>query len=302
MLSFEELHTNTQQNVQDYDSDALTYLKRQINIGLHILEAELGSFYTEETITRDTVAETGSYSLPTNFVRLKQAFVTVDETTQYNLEEVYTEDLWQALQASLIDSYSDSATHVICRRDTFEIFPGAETADNVITLRYEAGGKDLQNDDETTGTITTLANSSAAVVGASTAFTSAMIGRFFKIDDDNSWYRISAVADTTHLTLDRTYEGVAVAAATDSYTIGEMPRTPGPTHHIPGLYAEWQYYKGFKQNDTKARLLREDFFGAMRMAKETYSKRYSSNYIPGRSRRGMSGYNPNFPPRPGSLS
>jgi len=301
MQSFESIYTNTQQNVQDYDATALTYLKRQINVGLHILEAELGSFHTEETKDIDTEDETGTYSLPADFIRLKEAHLVID-STQYNLEEVFTEDLWQALQQSYYGSYNDEATHIFCRRDKFEIFPAAENADNTMTLRYEAGGQDLQYDDVDGGTITTLANAGTAVTGSSTAWTSAMIGRYFKIDDDGSWYRISAVGSTTTLTIDRPYEGVAIAAGTESYTIGEMPRTPGATHYIPGLYAEWQYYKGFKQNDVKARLLREDFFGATRMAKETYSKRYSSNYIPGVKKRGVSNVNPNFPPRPGSIS
>lgn len=299
MQSFESIYTNTQQNVQDYDATALTYLKRQINIGLHILESELGSFYTEETKDIDTEDETGEYSLPADFVRLKEAHLVID-STQYNLEEVFTEDLWQAMQSSYYGSYNDTAVAIICRREKFEIFPAAENEGNTMTLRYEAGGKDLQYDDYTAGTITTLANAGTAVTGASSSWTSAMIGRYFKIDDDGSWYKISAVGSTTTLTLDRPYEGVAIAAGTEGYTIGEMPRTPGATHYIPGLYGEWQYYKGFKQNDKKAMLLRQDFLGAMNMAKETYSKRYSSNYIPGRNR--SAAYNPNYPPGPGSIS
>ena len=292
MLSYQEIYTQAQDLVQDYSSDALVFLKRNVNIGQQILETELGSYYTEETYSATTVASTGSYDTPADLVKVKHAYLTVD-TTQYNLEQIYDEDLWQKMKASMISSYNDAPTHIFVRRDSFEIFPGSETAGYTLTVRYEAGGKQLQYDDYTDGTITTLANGAAAITGSGTTFTAAMAGRYFKIDADGVWYKILTYTSATAIILDRNYQGLAIAAGTSAYTIGEMPRTPSSTHHLPALYAAMNYFQGFKQDDTKGVYFRSLYYSDLRMAKTTYHDRYASNYIGGRRSRG---YNPNYPP------
>lgn len=297
MLSFQSIYTQAQDLVQDYSSEALVFLKRNINIGQKILETELGSFYTEETITRATTASNGVYYMPADCIRLVAAYVTVG-TTQYNLEVVYDEDYWQVLKSSTIGSYNDAATHVIARRDTFEIWPGAATAGNTITLRYEAGGQDLQYDDYTAGTILTLTTATDDVVGVGTTFTAAMEGRYIKIDADGVWYKISDVLTATTLTLDRNYQGASIAAGTDTYIIGQLPRTPGQTHHIPAYYAAMNYYNGYKQNETRGSYFRTLYNADMKAAIETYSKRYASKYmIGGYKQRGRHIINPNYPPQ-----
>ena len=297
MLSFQTITEQSQDLVHDYSTDAKTFLQRNINIGQRILETDLGSYYTEETIDIDTEDETGTYDTPADLVKVKQAFVTVDETTQYNLEQIYDEDRWQAMKASMIDSYSDAATHIFVRRDSFEIFPAAENEDNVITLRYEAGGKLLQYDDYTEGTITTLANGAAAVTGGSTTFTAAMAGRYFKIDADGVWYKILTYTSATAITLDRNYQGTSIAAGTDAYTIGEMPRTPASTHHIPALYAAMNYYLGYKQDEQKARMYKALHDSDTKAAITAYHDRYASNYqIGGYKQRLRGRNNPNYPP------
>lgn len=282
--------------MHDYSTDTLTFLKTNINIGQRILEQELGSYYTEETIDITTVAETGTYDTPADLVKVKQAYLTVD-TTQYNLEQIYDEDLWQRMKATMVGSYSDSPTHIFVRRDSIEVFPALESAGNTITLRYEAGGKTLQYDDYTDGTISTLANGGTAVTGSSTTFTEAMEGRYFKINNDGVWYKILTYTSATAIVLDRNYQGTAISGGTEAYTIGEMPRTPASTHHIPALYAAMNYYLGFKQDEQKAKLYAALYQNDTKLAKTSYADRYSSNYMVGgyRQRLGRK-YNPNYPP------
>ena len=64
-----------------------------------------------------------------------------------------------------------------------------------------------------TGTVT-LTNSSAAVVGVGTAFTSAMVGRQLITGGSGPYYTISAVTDGTNLTLERVYGGITAANVT----------------------------------------------------------------------------------------
>ena len=63
-----------------------------------------------------------------------------------------------------------------------------------------------------TGTVTATQDSTA-IVGDGTTFTEAMIGRLFKVDDDDNYYEISAFTDTTHITLASSYTGSTTAGA-----------------------------------------------------------------------------------------
>lgn len=294
-LSFQQMYESVQNAVQDWDADALTFIKQEINTGQGILETELGSYYTEETINRTSTANNGTYDNPVNMVTPVQIYVVVSGL-KYDLEMVYDEDYFQFLKSSYYNQYSDSPTHVIFRRDTFEIFPGLKTAGSTITLRYNAGGVLLQYDDYTTGTITTLTNGDDDVTGSGPTWTVAMEGRYFKINADGHWYKIEDVSSTTALQLDRFYQGASIAAGTSTYTIGQLPETPADTHHIPGLYAKWQYFEGYKQNADKGLIAQRQFEKAIEKATTTHSKRTTSSYIPGnRGRRTV--YNPNYPPR-----
>lgn len=57
-----------------------------------------------------------------------------------------------------------------------------------------------------TGTVTVV-NGSADIVGDSTVWTSAMVGRKIRIDDAQAYYRIKTVTDATHITLETVYQG-----------------------------------------------------------------------------------------------
>ena len=72
--------------------------------------------------------------------------------------------------------------------------------------------------DYTTGTAL-FTNTSAAVLGSSTTWTSAMIGRKIRNNANGVWYTISAVPDTTHLILSAVYAGTTTTS--DPYTIME---------------------------------------------------------------------------------
>lgn len=299
MISFGAAQTRFQNLAQDDSASALTFFKASYNVGQHILEAELGSFYTEENHTDITEDGVNSYPLPGQFIRLKTAYVTIG-TTRYNLEQVFDEQKWQRLMSETSGIESDILTHIFIRRDRFEVYPYPATGNgsstgNTMTLIYEGGGKDLSFDDYITGTITTLANGSKAVTASGSTFTSAMAGRYFKIDAYPAWYKIASFGTTTTLTLDREYQGVSIAAGTEAYTIGEMPRTPETTHQIPIWHAMMDYYQGFKQNEEKAKYYKALFESDLKAAKVTYSKRYSTNYIPG-NRRANPVINPNHYP------
>jgi hypothetical protein len=295
MLTFGEMQTQFQDLSQDNSSEALTFGKKNINLGLHILETELGSFYTEETYTDLTEDGVRSYPTPDQFVRLQQAYVTVGNI-RYEMQEIMNEQLWQKFIASQTQQESDIATHIFIRRDRFEVYPTPSSAGNTITLIYEGGGRDLYADDYVEGTITTLANGAKAVTASGSTFTSAMAGRYFKINAYPVWYKIATFGTTTTLTLDKEYTGISIAAGTEAYTIGEMPRTPGATHQIPVYYALMQYFNGFKLNEEKGKYYKNLYEDDLARAKITFAQRYSGNYIPGKKSLNAQPINPNLYP------
>jgi hypothetical protein len=292
MLSYSGIQTQAQDLTADYDTESLTFLKNNINIGQRILETELGSFYTEELDTVTTVADTASYKTPVEFIRLKKAYIT-SGTTQHVMDEVFDEEEWRALKSS--SNSGDILQKIFIRRDNFEVYPTPATADLTITLIYEAGAKELIADDYTTGTITTLANASKAVTASGSTFTTAMAGRYLRITNDGVWYKIATYGSATTLTLDKAYEGLSIAAGSEAFTIGQMPITPESTHHIPAYYAAFQYYLGFKQDQGKAKIYRELYEIDLARAKRTYGRRYSTKYISGRKRMATP-INSNYPP------
>ena len=70
-----------------------------------------------------------------------------------------------------------------------------------------------------TGTVTATQDS-ATVTGSGTTFTAAMVGRYFKVDDDDNYYEISAYVSATEITLASTYTGsTSVGASYNIYTV-----------------------------------------------------------------------------------
>jgi len=220
--------------------------KTLIREGQRRLQAILGIYYIEETRNFTTVTDALSgtsnkaYPLPENFKALSDLYVTVG-STQYQATLIQDEEIWRQMSSTTTQSTSNFLQFCFIRWDRIELYPIPSSAQTA-TIIYQAQAKDLQADDYATGTITTLTNGASAVTGSGTTFTSAMAGRYFRIDADGEWYRISSFGTTTTLTLATKYQGISIAAGTSAYTIGQMPPTPADTHELPVYYACWKYY------------------------------------------------------------
>lgn len=82
------------------------------------------------------------------------------------------------------------------------------------------------NANYTTGTITAT-NASATVTGSGTSWntvTNAAVGEYIQLPDDK-WYKITAIASDTSLTIERTYQGSTLAGET--YTISPWGEVQG---------------------------------------------------------------------------
>lgn len=279
MMTFQQQYEFVQKMAQDYSAAALIFFKSQINQGKTNVESELNSFYTENTRVENTEAGRSLYESPDTLAAPKMIYVTVGGRN-YIPEVVFDELLWQRIKAGYPTSTSDIMQKVIFRRDTFEVWPTPASSDNPITMIFEESDKELSADDYSGGVILTATNGAKAVVGSGTSWTSAMIGRFLKITSYKQEYEIAAVADATHLTLKKSYQGTSIAAGTEAYIIGEAMRTPETTHVIPCYYALWQYFLGFKQNSEKRAQWEAAHDKAFNVAKARYGRRTTDKYIP----------------------
>lgn len=281
MWSFQDQYVQFQSLSLDQDTTHLTLGKKNINMGNKKLEIEMGMPPMQEERTFSTVTSTNSYALPERFINADQLYVTDASGMRHYADKEYSEDAWRRFMIRPNGTVSDILTNFFPRPglQKFEVFPTFATAGLTMTMIYNAFTKDLSADDVTTGTITTLANGGTAVVGSSTAWTTAMAGRWLKTDDGN-WYKILSVTDTTHLTLLMPYQGTAISAGTSTFTIGELPRTPEATHEIAVYYALWQHFLGVKRDPDMAKMYQGLWNEGKAWAKEAFGSRYSSGVIP----------------------
>lgn len=298
MLSYQMLQTQCQEESSDNNADSLIFFKRNLNVGLGTLQGALGSYYTDDSKTDTTQASVKSYRLPISCIRLKVLTVTVSGM-EYPAEPIYDEELWRRIQGGTLLATGDVPQFAFARKDTVEIYPTPASSGNTITMYFESGGKEMVAADYTTGTITTLAALGTAVTGNSSLWTSAMVGRYFRINSEGNWYKIGTVLTSTTMTLADKYQGIAIAAGADTYIIGEVPNTPPSTHILPLYFALWRYYSGMKKDSAKAAEYKGYWDDGLKDAKARYGNRSSSNVIPSTRglRRGIRLINPNFYPR-----
>ncbi len=294
MISFGAAKVRFRKMTQDASPAALAFFEESYNIGQRILEAEIGSYWTEETEEIDTEENVSEYKTPDRFLRLKDAFF-IKGGREYPMTEIIDEDDWRDLNASSNTATGNSDFAIFIRKDTFETYPKAGEDGNTFKLRYEPYGMDLSEDDHTDGFISGITNGSKIVQGATPNWDASMIGNWLQLGSFKTWYEIADVTDADTLVLDKKYSGRTVVAGSEAYKIGQMPKTPEGTHQIPIHYALMDYYAGFKQNATKMKEWKSMYEMDMARAKVTYKRRVTSNYIPGNRHRRRR-FNTNYPP------
>lgn len=234
-------------------SDTSIISSFQLNLAqrYQLILAELQNYTTSTQITDTTVAGTQYYSYPVGQVNLEDVVVTVG-TFQYPMTVINSQHNWDVLNAIQIQA-SAIPQFIFPRRDDYGIWPIPQGA-YPITFNYHTRDRDLTVADYTTGTVS-LTNGSATLTGSGTTFTTAMIGRWFTMNDvtkqdQGYWYRITGFTSTTAMTLSRTYMGTTVSGAT--YRIGQVPEIPDEGHIllVDGTLAD--YYSSLRNDANTA--------------------------------------------------
>jgi len=213
--------------------------------------SHLQDYQTQKTVTTSSVAAQQYYHYPLGITKIDNVYATINNV-KYPLETVNSQLTWNIFNAIQIQP-SVFPRFIFPRRDDFGIWPIPQTV-YTITFSSFIRDRDLLVDDYTTGTVT-IDNGSATLVGIGTAWTAAMVGRFFQVTDTanadyNWWYRISGYNTAQSLTLENSWQGTTIAAGV-AYRIGQCPEIPEEGHImlVDGVTAD--YYSGIRADVDK---------------------------------------------------
>lgn len=301
MKSFQTLYTKCQSYASDTQS--AQFFKDAINDGAKITENELDDFVVEDVRTGNTIAGFGQIPTPENYIRYKFLYVT-NSPSRYDARPIYSEDQWQRIVAFQQSVQSNYLIYCFPRIDFIELYP-IPSSILPYTLQYVSEFHDMQYDDVTAGSISTIVNTTplnalpfATVTGSGTNWLPYMAGMFFQMQGDRQWYKITSVTDTTHIVLNKAYTGIAISGFPNTkYTIGEMPRLPEAIHLILFYYAMKEYYSGPKKDPTKYKLFADLYDKWLAWGKGTFAGRTEMGVIPSqRNIKRFNARNPNLFP------
>lgn len=215
--------------------------------------------FLEATKDINTVASQAFYDLPANYGKLLGEPYITASSTRYQPKKCPTRAMWDKLNQ--VSSSSNIPEYYYIFGQQLGIYPTPSTADLPITIPYSLMVKDLSVADYTTGTITAIANADTTVTGDSTVWTG-KAGQYIKLPD-GLWYEIDSVTSATELELAKAYEGTTVAAATESYTIGELSKLPYGFEDIPVYRAAQIYFTSIQADTVKAELYKNFYIDGL---------------------------------------
>ncbi len=223
----------------DDASARLTILKEHINDTQRMVCGKRKWPFLEITTTITTAADTSRYELPADTDEVMVVKTTEDSGSTYHLpKKIHNPEFWDYLQ-SLGSGSSDVPEYWYIEDNDLLLYPAYATAGHTISVRHRRQWVDMSMADYTTGTITTVANGDETVTGSGSSWTGRkpVLNQHIRLTPvsgkgDFRWYRISSITSDTVLELEKKYVGDAVATASCTYAIGEMPYFPGIYHNL----------------------------------------------------------------------
>lgn len=276
---------NTQSLFQGFSGDTnatnLAQFKILANQGYKEILHTFNGEETEDVRTWSPTADDITNSvravkLAPNFIRVH----SVTSTTGSQVHPVMVEESQEKWNQRLFNNRTSSrpTTYFIRPRmgvGGSEILfdPIPSSTDLTITINYAANARDLSVDEYNTGTVT-MTDGSPTVTGSGTTFTSAMVGRYFKINDadgDGMWYRITGYTSATVVTLENNYDGANISGK--AYSVNEAFSLPEDLQMAPLSYGLWYYYLGVRQDSKKAQEWEANYRVIKKLAEDNYQRK-----------------------------
>lgn len=238
------------------DATLTAFFTRHLGEKYQLMFGVMQNYVTQDQKTDVTVATQQYYKYQPGTQQLENVTITVGSIA-YPLICISSQQEWDRLNQTLIQS-TTIPQFFFPRRDDFGIWPIPQAA-YTITENRLLRDRNLTNKDYTTGTVS-VTNGSATVMGTTTVFTDAMVGRWFQVTTDGYWYRILSRASNTSITLNRTYMGTTGSSL--SFVIGESPELPEEGHEILSWGVLADYYGLIKKDvDAETRFNNKFFTG-----------------------------------------
>jgi len=201
------------------------------------------------------------YPYPPGYVTSDGIVLSVG-SINYPLRLISSEAIWEQLNAVLLQA-SAVPQYYYPRRDDFGIWPIPQNLYNG-QIYYHYRDRNLLVSDYSGGTISVTQNSNQ-VVGSETAFTAAMVGRWFTIDDvtipgRGYFYRVVNVNVSGQiLYLARVYAGTTETGVS-SYRVGESPEIPEDLHMYLVDGVTGGYYKDIRKDTENSKRFLNSFW------------------------------------------
>ncbi len=232
----------------DTTSDNLTLGDELINDSIKDIIAEPNDWdFLEKTSTDVTVGDQQAYDLPAQFLKMDSVTITQGSSV-WPIRQVSDRRRWDNLNVTTFTS--DIPRFYFLFAKQIHYWPTPATSSNTITYDYLLKNEDLNIADYTTGTVDIITNDSAEVTGASTVWTTPMVGRWMRVtrsnvaaaSGDHVWYEIASRTSDTVINLEKNYEGTSlVTGASAAYIIGQMSLLPEEYHNLP-IYKAVEIY------------------------------------------------------------
>lgn len=244
------------------------------------LMSEANNHVVERTKYGNSVDGQRSYLLPPDYITMKSVrFYSGNQW--HRVIECENPDLWHELTAVATEvtipdtwfSYNEQGNMYM----ELNGIPNADGSENIEIVYEGLPNRLLFPTDYTAGTIA-VNQGSAAVVGTSTTFTSAMVGRFIRPTNGKYWYEIKSYTDATHITLVNVFQEASISGS--NYTIAELMRLPAEFSYTPVWGAAMDYWA--IHDEDKFKLFEKKYIRDLQLLRDKYQSKSKGAVIPGR--------------------
>jgi len=250
MKSFYNLYSSLKTKSADESTAQVAEFKQNINDTQGLVLSAAPWPFLEYNGTKTTIDGTNYYQIPNTLRKINTVIVTTAGGTIYRPTPIEDAGFWNYL-LSLNSGESDVCQYYYRLGNLLYLYPTPATTGSTITIKGRKRGKELSQDDYTTGTIVTATITDESIVGSGSSWLTRKPcdNQFLRIDGvtgDYRWYEISSITSDTALELVKPYEGASIAAGTETYTIGEFSLIPEQYHDLM-IYRPLALY--FSQNE-----------------------------------------------------
>lgn len=226
-----------------------------------VLTSTTFTYSVSSSLNGSSALATQYFPNPPGYVTADGIVITVNQLN-YPLKLVSSESVWEQLNAVRLQA-SAVPQFYYPRRDDFGVWPIPQNL-YVGTIYYHYRDRNLMVPDYTGGNIAVTQNSNIVTGSAGAAFTPAMVGRWFTIDDltvpgRGYFYRVTGYTNATHVTLAQPYQG-SNASSISAYRIGESPEIPEDLHMYLPDGVTGGYYKDLRKDAKAAQLFLNNFW------------------------------------------